>query len=79
MNYVYGCASHYLSLVVQDIANQVAAGSVTKHINEVQKYFHNHHQPRAWLKGFENSLKLQLPDVIRRNSQLVCLEMLLKN
>lgn len=50
---VYGCSAHWLNLLGQDITPT----SIMKHINDVTKYFRNHHAPCAWLQMCEGSLK----------------------
>ena len=42
----YGYSVHWLNLLSEDIT----LSTITKHVVEVQKYFHNHHAPAAWLK-----------------------------
>lgn len=45
----YGCASHMLNL----LANEITPNSLIKHVIEVQKYFRNKHNAHGWLKGKE--------------------------
>ena len=73
--FVYGYNAHWINLLGQD----VPPSSITKQVVEVQKYFRNHHQPSAWLKSYEGSVKPQLPGETRWNSQLTCLDTFLRN
>jgi len=73
----YGCASHVLNLLGQDITTQ----KIISQIVEVNKYFRNHHQPGALLAEFgkQGAVKPQLPGATRWNSQLDCVETFIKN
>lgn len=72
---VYGCTAHWMNLLAQDITPV----SITKHVIEVQKFFRNHHQPVAWLKELPDTVKPQLPNETRWNSQINCISTFLKN
>ena len=67
----YGCSSHLLNLMGQDITppNKISQ------VNEVSKYFRNHHTSGALLSEFSNqgALKPQIPGATRWNSQLQCI------
>ena len=56
----YGCSSHLLNLLGQDVTSQ----NRISQINEVSKYFQNHHKPGALLSEFSNqgAVKPQTPD-----------------
>lgn len=71
----YGCSSHYLNRLGQDLTNQY----VVKHVTVVQKYFRNHHTPGALLKQKTDAVKPQIPGATLWNSQLSCLETYIKN
>ena len=73
----YGCSSHLLNLLGQDVTPQV----IINQINEVSKYFRNHHTPGALLSEFSNqgAVKPQTPGVTRWNSQLECIKIFNKN
>ncbi|KYQ49757.1 hypothetical protein ALC60_11159 [Trachymyrmex zeteki] len=75
----YGCASHYLNLVGEEIFKIKNIRDLTANILEVQKYFRNHHCPGAWLKNYKGSCKPQLPGETRWNNQLKCLETFIRN
>lgn len=75
----YGCASHYLNLVGEEIFKMKNIKDLTANILEVQKYFRNHHCAGAWLKNCEGSCKPQLPGETRWNSQQKCLETFIRN
>ena len=61
----------------QDVTPQV----IVNQINEVNKYFRNHHTPGALLSEFSNqgTVKPQIPCVTRWNSQLECIKIFNKN
>lgn len=40
----YGCASHWLNLLGQDLTS----GALMKYVVDLQKYFCNYRQPGAW-------------------------------
>lgn len=71
----YGCASHYLNLLGQDMS----VSAIVSQVIEVQKYFRNHHKPNALLSAFPSSVKPQLPCATRWNSQVTCLKSFLRN
>jgi len=75
----YGCASHYLNLVGEEIFKVKNIRDLITNIIEIQKYFRNHHCAGAWLKNCEGSCKPQLPGETRWNSQLKCLETFIRN
>jgi len=75
----YGCASHYLNLVGEEIFKVKNIRDLITNIIEIQKYFRNHHCAGAWLKNCEGSCKPQLPGETRWNSQLKCLETFIHN
>ena len=68
----YGCSSHFLNLLGQDVTPQ----TIINQINEVSKYFRNHHTPGALLSEFSNkgAVKPQTPCATRWNSQLECIK-----
>ena len=61
------------------LGQEITPAAIIKHIVEVQKYFCNHHRPAAWLKQQPNTVKPQLPNDTRWNSQLTCIDTFLKN
>lgn len=71
----YGCSSHYLNLLGQELTNP----DVIKHVTAVNKYFRNHHTPGALLENQTGSVKPQIPGATRWNSQLTCLETYIRN
>ena len=71
----YGCLSHVLNLLGQDLT----PASIMKHIVEINKFFRNHHVPSAWLKGQLGSTRPQLPSETRWKGQLICLDSYLTN
>lgn len=71
----YGCSSHYLNLLGQDLT----VPAVMKHVIEIQKFFRNHHRPCALLAEQTGSVKPQLPCATRWNSQVECLESYIRN
>jgi len=75
----YGCASHYLNLVGEEIFKVKNIRDLITNIIEIQKYFRNRHCAGAWLKNCEGSCKPQLPGETRWNSQLKCLETFIRN
>lgn len=62
--------AHWLGVLGQDFAPP----DIMNHMTEVQKYFHNHHRPSAWLKDSAGSVKPELPEETRWKSQLICLD-----
>lgn len=72
---VYGCASHWLNLLGQDVTTKAVINQVV----EINKYFRNHHKPGAYLEQKPDSVKPQLPGDTRWNSQLDCVSTYLKN
>ena len=72
---VYGCSSHILNLLGQDLT----PNAIISQIVEVNKYFRNHHVPGALLAEFKGSVKPQLPNQTRWNSQLMCVETYITN
>ena len=72
---VYGCSAHWMNLLAQDICPT----TIIKHVIDIQKYFRNHHQPAAWLKEFPDTVKPQLPNETRWNSQTECISTFIKN
>ena len=66
---VYGCSSHYLSLLGCDITVK----SVVNQVVEVNKYFRNRHRPNALLTACNGAVKPVLPCATRWNSQIDCL------
>jgi hypothetical protein len=72
---VYGCSSHWLNLLGQELTPQL----IMKHVVEVQKYFRNHHQPSGWLKELSDTVIPQLPGDTRWNSQLMCVDTFIRN
>lgn len=72
---VYGCASHWMNLLGQDITPH----GVVNQIVEINKYFRNHHAAGALLDEKQGSLKPQLPGDTRWNSQLDCIQTYLTN
>ena len=72
---VYGCSAHWLNL----LGEEITPSSIMKHINEISKYFRNHHAPCAWLQDFSGSLKPQLPGDTRWKSQMTAIDIFIKN
>ncbi|GBL79180.1 hypothetical protein AVEN_92419-1 [Araneus ventricosus] len=72
---VYGYTAHWLNLLAQD----TSPAAIIKHVVEMQKYFKNHHQPAGWLKELPDSIKPQLPNETRWNSQTQCISTFIKN
>lgn len=72
---VYGCSSHWLNLLGQDLTPD----AVIKPVIKIQKYFRNHHLPAGWLQEYPESVKPQLQCDTRWNSQLACIDTFLKN
>lgn len=72
---VYGCASHWMNLLGQD----VAPSQVVNQIVEINKFFCNHHAAGSLLDEQKGSLKPQLPGDTRWNSQLDCIHTFLIN
>ena len=72
---VYGCSSHWLNLVGQDIT----PNQVVNQIVEINKYFRNHHAAGSLLDEKQGSVKPQLPGDTRWNSQLDCIQTYLTN
>ena len=72
----YGCSSHLLNLLGQDITQQIINPVI-----DVSKYFRNHHTPGALLSEFLNqgAVKPQIPGATRWNSQLECIKIFNKN
>ena len=62
---VYGCSSHWLNLLGQDVAPSQLIIQVVK----VNKYFRNHYVLGALLNEISGSVKPQLPAEMRWNSQ----------
>ena len=72
---VYGCSSHYLSLLGCDITVK----SVVNQVVEVNKYFRNRHRPNALLTACNGAVKPALPCATRWNSQIDCLQSYITN
>ena len=72
---VYGCASHWCNLLGQDIT----PASVIKQVVEVNKFFRNHHIPNSLLSDITGSVKPQLPNETRWNSQIECCKSYIRN
>ena len=72
---VYGCSAHWLNLLGQDIT----PSQVINQVVEVNKYLRNHHVPGALLSEMSGSVKPQLPNDTRWNSQLKCIETFIRN
>lgn len=70
----YGCNSHYLALLENDVSND----DIMKHITETQKYFRNVHLAHGLLKD-KGGCQPQIPNETRWNSGIACLETYLKN
>ena len=73
----YGCSSHLLNLLEQDITPQ----QIINPVIDVSKYFRNHHTPGALLSEFSNqgAVKPQIPGATRWNSLLECIKIFNKN
>lgn len=71
----YGCSAHYLNL----LGNDVTVSSVVGHVNNINKYFRNHHIPNALLSQQVGSIKPVLPGATRWNSQIDCLKSYVTN
>ena len=67
---VYGCSSHWLNLLGQDII----PSQISAQVIEINKYFRNHHIPSALLSEVKGSVKPQLPNDTRWNSQYKCMD-----
>lgn len=76
---VYGCASHYLNLLGEDICKTPNINSILKQITEVSKYFRNHHVAKGYLSSMKGSRIPQIPATTRWNSQLDCLKIFMIN
>lgn len=73
---MYGCSSHWLNLLGQEITPP----QVISQVVEVNKYFRNHHVPAgALLSEISVSVKPQLPGDTRWKSQLECIGTYLRN
>jgi hypothetical protein len=74
---VYGCSSHLLNLLGDDLTPT----EITKQVVEVKKYFRNHHRASALLGEYSSrgAVKPQLIGATRWNSQLKCMETFIKN
>ena len=72
-----GCSSHLLNVLGQDITPP----NIMSQVNEVSKYFRNHHTPGTLLSEFSNqgALKPQTSGAKRWNSQLQCIRIFNKN
>jgi len=57
IQFAYGCSSHWLNLLGQDITPD----GIIKPIVDVQKYFRNHHRPGGWLAEHDGHVKPQIP------------------
>ena len=66
----YGCSAHGLNLLSIDIT----LTTLIKHINEISKYFCNHHAPCTWLQECSGSVKPQLPGDTRWKTQLTAID-----
>ena len=71
----WGCSSHLLNLLGQD----VTPDNVIGHVVKVQKHFRNHHREGALLKAEPNTVKPELPCATRWSSQIGCIGSYLKN
>ena len=73
---VYGCSSHLLNLLGDDLSPQ----QVTAQVVEVNKYFRNNHRASALLDEYKSqgALKPQLIGATRWNSQLQCMNTFIK-
>ncbi|CAL1672875.1 unnamed protein product [Lasius platythorax] len=76
---LYGCASHYLNLVGEEIVKIKNIKGLVTNILEIQKYFRNHHCAGAWLRNCKRSCKPQLPGDTRWNSHVKCLDTFIRN
>ena len=72
---VYGCSSHYLSLLGCDITVKSEVNQVV----EVNKYFRYRHRPNALLTACNGAVKPALPCATRWNSQIDCLQSYITN
>jgi len=63
---VYGCVSHWLNLLGQDITPNLVVNLVV----EINKYFRNHHAAGSLSDEKQGSIK---PGDARWNSQLDCI------
>ena len=72
---VYGCSAHLLNL----LGSKVTPQAIISQIVEVNKYFRNHHEAGALLSEIDNTVKPQIPNDTRWNTQLVCVRTFLKN
>lgn len=64
--YIYIYQSHWLNLLGEYIIPQIQ-----KNVIEIQKYFHNHCAPHAWLKECIDHTTPFLPYRTHWNSQLI--------
>ena len=72
---VYGCSSHLLNLLGQDVTPQQVIHPI------VDVSTRNHHTPGALLSQFseQSTVKPQIPGVTRWNSLLECIRIYNKN
>ena len=66
---MYGCGAHILNLLGKDLQNK----SVIDNVVTINKYFRNHHLPKAWLNE-KHSKVLYLPSEVRWNTVFKCLD-----
>ena len=67
---VYGCSAQYLNLLRQDMTPfQIIQNTV-----KIEKYFHNHDKPNAFLKDIPCSVKSQLAGNMRWKNQIDFIE-----
>ena len=72
----YGCSAHYMNLLENAVTDPDKR--VMKHVVEVSKHFRNVHKSLGMLRE-RGGLTPQLPNDTRWTSQIICLEVFLKN
>ena len=72
---VYSCSAHWLKILGQDIT----PSRVISQVDDLNKYFRNHHVPGALLSEISDSVKPQLPAETRWSSPLKCIETFIRN
>lgn len=72
----YGCSAHILNLLAGDFTSTLS--SILAHVNQIIKYFRNHHLPKAWYTEAGGSA-LIIPIEVRWNTHCDSLESYLNN
>ena len=71
----YGCMAHWLNLLGADITDS----ALLKRVEDILRPFRKQHTPSALLREYQDSVRPQLSNDTRWNSQLDCMDSYIKN